>query len=111
MSLLFGAAFALLSPAAPGQTTYPARAVTFVVPFAAGGATDVLARQFAERMARTFGQGMVIENVAGVIASHAVTMSGLSRPQYVESWCHDTNDGVRASFRKKLLVQHRRSGP
>ena len=45
--------------------TYPARAVTFVVPFAAGGATDVLARQFAERMARTFGQGIVVENVAG----------------------------------------------
>ena len=45
--------------------SYPARAVTFVVPFAAGGATDVLARQFAERMSRTFGQAIVIENVAG----------------------------------------------
>jgi tripartite-type tricarboxylate transporter receptor subunit TctC len=50
--------------AAPAQT-YPARPVTFVVPFAAGGATDVLARQFAERMARTFGQTIIVENVAG----------------------------------------------
>jgi tripartite-type tricarboxylate transporter receptor subunit TctC len=65
LSLLFGAALSLFfSGTAPAQA-YPARAVTFVVPFAAGGATDVLARQFAERMARTFGQGMVIENVAG----------------------------------------------
>jgi len=44
---------------------YPTRPVTFVVPFAAGGATDTLARQFAERMARTFGQSIVVENVAG----------------------------------------------
>jgi tripartite-type tricarboxylate transporter receptor subunit TctC len=53
----------------PGQVavaqTYPAKPVTFVVPFAAGGATDVLARQFAERMARTFGQRIIVENVAG----------------------------------------------
>ena len=45
--------------------TYPARPVTFVVPFAAGGATDVLARQFAERMSRTLGQSIIVENVAG----------------------------------------------
>ena len=72
-SLLIGASLAVLSAAnaaaQSGSTSsgaaYPARAVTFVVPFAAGGATDVLARQFAERMARTFGQGMIIENVAG----------------------------------------------
>lgn len=65
VSLWVGASFAALSVATALAQSYPARAVTFVVPFAAGGATDVLARQFAERMARTFGQGMVIENVAG----------------------------------------------
>ena len=45
--------------------TYPERPITLVVPFAAGGATDTLARQFAERMARGAGQPIVIENVAG----------------------------------------------
>jgi tripartite-type tricarboxylate transporter receptor subunit TctC len=48
-----------------GAQSYPARPVVLVVPFAAGGATDVLARQFAERMSRTFGQAIVVENVAG----------------------------------------------
>ena len=62
--LLTGAAWLLAATTVIAQT-YPIRPVTFVVPFAAGGATDVLARQFAERMARTFGQGIVIENVAG----------------------------------------------
>ena len=65
LSIICGAALpALLAGSALAQA-YPARAVTFVVPFAAGGATDVLARQFAERMGRTFGQTIVVENVAG----------------------------------------------
>jgi tripartite-type tricarboxylate transporter receptor subunit TctC len=52
------------SMTAHGQP-YPARPVSLVVPFAAGGATDVLARQFAERMSRGFGQTIIVENVAG----------------------------------------------
>jgi tripartite-type tricarboxylate transporter receptor subunit TctC len=59
------AALAVLLAAGARAQTYPARPVTFVVPFAAGGATDTLARQFAERMGRTFGQSIVVENVAG----------------------------------------------
>ena len=44
---------------------YPDHPVTWVVPFAPGGATDTLARQFAERMSRNAAQPIVIENVAG----------------------------------------------
>lgn len=44
---------------------YPERPISFVVPFAAGGATDALARQFAERMARNAKQPIIVENVAG----------------------------------------------
>lgn len=44
---------------------YPERPVTFVVPFAAGGATDTLARQFADRMGRGTAQPIIVENVAG----------------------------------------------
>jgi tripartite-type tricarboxylate transporter receptor subunit TctC len=44
---------------------YPERPITFVVPFAAGGATDTLARRFAERMSRGAPQPIIIENVAG----------------------------------------------
>jgi tripartite-type tricarboxylate transporter receptor subunit TctC len=45
--------------------SYPERPITLVVPFAAGGATDALARQFGERMARNASQPIVIDNVAG----------------------------------------------
>jgi tripartite-type tricarboxylate transporter receptor subunit TctC len=44
---------------------WPSKPVTVVVPFAAGGNTDVLARIFAERMSRRLGQQFVIENKAG----------------------------------------------
>jgi tripartite-type tricarboxylate transporter receptor subunit TctC len=44
---------------------YPHHSITFVVPFAAGGPLDTLARIMAERMSRSLGQSIVIENVAG----------------------------------------------
>jgi tripartite-type tricarboxylate transporter receptor subunit TctC len=54
---------------------YPNRTVTLVVPFPAGGGNDALARAVAERMSRTLGQQVVVENrggAGGVIATRAV---------------------------------------
>jgi tripartite-type tricarboxylate transporter receptor subunit TctC len=45
--------------------SYPLRPVTIIVPFAAGGASDVIARIVAEHFSRMLGQQFVIENVAG----------------------------------------------
>jgi tripartite-type tricarboxylate transporter receptor subunit TctC len=50
---------------------YPTRPVTMVVPYAAGGPTDTLARIIAEPMRRSLGQAVVIENVAGAAGSIA----------------------------------------
>jgi tripartite-type tricarboxylate transporter receptor subunit TctC len=44
---------------------YPSKTITMIVPFAAGGPTDTIARMLAERMSRTLGQTIVVENVAG----------------------------------------------
>jgi tripartite-type tricarboxylate transporter receptor subunit TctC len=44
---------------------YPSRAITMVVPFAAGGPTDVIGRVLAERMRNTLGQTVVVENTTG----------------------------------------------
>jgi len=62
---LMGASLAasLAGPAA--AQTYPARPITMIVPFAAGGTTDIIARIVAEHMSRTLGQSIVVENVAG----------------------------------------------
>src|SRR5512138_4039646 len=60
------------------QGTYPAQNIRFVVPFAAGSATDTLARLLAHRMSTTLGRGVVVENIAGgngIPASQAVVRS------------------------------------
>jgi len=44
---------------------YPNRVVTIVVPYPAGGPTDQLARQIADKLSRKFGQNFIVENVAG----------------------------------------------
>ncbi|QCJ00047.1 Bug family tripartite tricarboxylate transporter substrate binding protein [Agrobacterium larrymoorei] len=45
--------------------TYPERPITLVVPFAAGGSTDVVARVIAQKMGEGLGQQIVVENIAG----------------------------------------------
>ena len=59
---LLGATLAALPTSAQD---YPSRAITVVVPFPAGGPSDVVARIVAEHMSRSLGQTMVIENVGG----------------------------------------------
>src|SRR6266704_1870683 len=51
---------------------YPSRPITMVVPFAAGGPTDTLARIIAERMRQSLGQTIIVENTTGAADSIAV---------------------------------------
>ena len=68
---LVGAAVLALSGSATAQV-YPARPITMVVPFPAGGPTDVIARIVAERMRMSLGQPVIIENVSGAAGSIGV---------------------------------------
>ena len=66
-----GAAFSALSRIARAQT-FPTRPITMIVPFAAGGPLDTMARFLAERMQVSLGQPVVIENVSGAGGSIGV---------------------------------------
>jgi len=62
-------------PAANAQTAYPNKPIRLVVPFAAGGATDVLARVIGQKMSAGLGQPVIIDNkpgAAGIIGTDAV---------------------------------------
>ena len=63
-------------PAPPLAQDYPTKPIMLVVPFPAGGGNDALARAVAERMSRTLGQQVVVENRAagggGTVATRAV---------------------------------------
>jgi tripartite-type tricarboxylate transporter receptor subunit TctC len=66
--LIAGAAFA----------AYPERPITMIVPFAAGGPTDVTARIVGEHMSRTLGQQIIIENVAGAGGTTGISRAAAS---------------------------------
>jgi tripartite-type tricarboxylate transporter receptor subunit TctC len=59
---------------------YPTRAITMIVPFPAGGATDTLARFLGERMRAILGQPIIIENVGGAAGSLGVARAVRSSP-------------------------------
>ena len=51
---------------APAQAQeFPSQTITLVVPFAAGGSTDLVARVIAEKMSGELGQNVIVENVGG----------------------------------------------
>ena len=58
-------ALAIVGASPATAQAYPSRPVTIIVPFAAGGTTDVIARIVGEHMSRTLGQQFIVENVVG----------------------------------------------
>lgn len=64
-ALLLAAAAALTMTSVANAQDFPDRAITLVVPFAAGGSTDVVARIIGQKMSEDLGQQIVVENVAG----------------------------------------------
>jgi tripartite-type tricarboxylate transporter receptor subunit TctC len=75
--LLFATLLALTPSAAPAQT-WPSKPVKILVPYAAGGAVDVLARTLGQSLSKTWGQQPVVDNrpgAGGIIASQALVQA------------------------------------
>src|SRR5580704_4698613 len=71
---LLAAALVLASPAAHAQT-YPSKQITLVIPFAAGGSNDIIARAIGKELSDAWGQPVIAENrpgAGGVIGAAAV---------------------------------------
>jgi tripartite-type tricarboxylate transporter receptor subunit TctC len=75
------AAFLLAILAAPAAAQdYPSRPITLIVPYAAGGGNDLMARTAAEKMSKTLGQQIVIENRGGAGGSIATRQIAKAEP-------------------------------
>src|SRR5258708_34982409 len=75
---LLAATIISLAGASANAETFPTKPVRILVPYAAGGAVDVLARTIGQSLSKTWGQQPVIENrpgAGGIIASQALTQS------------------------------------
>lgn len=96
------AALALTSAAATAQD-YPTRPITMIVPFAAGGPTDIIARLAAESMSKTLGQQVIIENVAGAGGTTGSSRAAAAAPDgYTILMGHMGTHGAAPGLYKNL---------
>lgn len=65
---------------AQAQDKYPSKPINMLVPFAAGGSSDVIARLVGEEMARVLGQRIVMENMGGAGGATALTRAARAEP-------------------------------
>jgi tripartite-type tricarboxylate transporter receptor subunit TctC len=78
--LLLAAALAAVLPCLASAQGYPNKAITMVVPFAAGGPTDTIARIFAAALQQRLGQTVVIENTTGAAGTIGTARVARSAP-------------------------------
>ena len=65
---------------APAAAQYPSKPITVIVPFAAGGPTDVVTRLVGDHMSRTLGQTLVVENIGGAGGTIGMTRAAQAQP-------------------------------
>jgi tripartite-type tricarboxylate transporter receptor subunit TctC len=80
---------AAFSASAALAQDYPAKPVTIIVPFAAGGPTDVAARIYGEYFSRTLGQQFVVENAAGAGGSTGTMRASRAAPDGYTVFVHN----------------------
>ncbi|MGH6625809.1 MAG: tripartite tricarboxylate transporter substrate binding protein BugD [Burkholderiaceae bacterium] len=88
--------------AAAAQAPYPDRPVTLVVPFAAGGPTDVVARMIAIPMSKSLGQSVVVDNAVGAGGTIAATKVARAAPNGYTLFIHHMGMATAPALYKKL---------
>jgi tripartite-type tricarboxylate transporter receptor subunit TctC len=97
------AAMATLAAAPAGAQQYPSRPVTIVVPFAAGGGSDLLARLVAQKLEEKLGKPFIIENRPGAGTTLAAMQAVRSTPDgYTLMQATSTTMAINVSMQKKM---------
>ncbi|MEI3804260.1 tripartite tricarboxylate transporter substrate-binding protein [Agrobacterium sp. CCNWLW32] len=99
--LAAAAAVSLFALSASAQN-YPARNITMVVPFAAGGPTDTVARLVAESMSKDLGQQIIVENVGGAGGTLGAGRVASSDPDGYTVLLHHIGMATSATLYRKL---------
>ena len=100
--LLLAAALALIAAPAPAQQ-YPSRPVTIMVPFAAGGGSDLLARLVAQKLEERLGKPFIIENRPGAGTTLAAMQTVRATPDgYTLMQGTSSTMAINVTMNKKL---------
>lgn len=103
MKRMLAAAFAMaLLPFAAEAQSYPDRTITVVVPFAAGGPTDTVARLVAESMSRELGQQVIVENVGGAGGTLGAGRVAKAEPDGYTLLLHHIGQATSATLYRSL---------
>jgi tripartite-type tricarboxylate transporter receptor subunit TctC len=112
IAAVFAACLAL--PAGAMAQAYPTKPITVIVPFAAGGPTDALARVLGQRMGEALGQQLIIENVGGAGGTIGVNKAAKATPDgYTLLFTHMGTLAVNIALYKSLpydSLKDRRQG-
>src|SRR5690349_13522796 len=82
--------------------SFPARPITLIVPFAAGGPTDVVARTLGASMTRTLGQTVIIENKLGAGGTIAANTVAKANPDGYTIFIHHNGMATATALYRKL---------
>ncbi|MEW6255745.1 MAG: tripartite tricarboxylate transporter substrate binding protein [Pseudomonadota bacterium] len=80
MAAILGASLAGPAAAAEPEPGWPTRALSIIVPYSAGGATDILARKIAEGLTHELGKPVIVENRAGAGGILGTTVAANAKP-------------------------------
>ena len=101
-STLIGVALTAVT-AVQAQTAFPAKAIRIVVPFAAGGTSDILARTIGQKLQERLGQSVVVDNKAGAAGTVGADIVAKARPDgYTLLLGHSNSNSVAPALYPKL---------
>jgi tripartite-type tricarboxylate transporter receptor subunit TctC len=92
----------LIGMSAANAQEYPTRPITIVVPFAAGGPTDEAAREVGQRMSKSLGQNVIIENVSGGATNIGIGRVARSAPDGYTLLLHQPQVAVNVTLYPKI---------
>ncbi len=102
-SVLAAASLAGIAAHSPAQAqTFPTKPITLVVPFAAGGPTDVVARVIGQAMTKSLGQTVVVENTAGAGGTIAANRVARATPDGYTVLIHHNGMATAVGLYRKL---------
>ncbi|WP_374368046.1 tripartite tricarboxylate transporter substrate binding protein [Piscinibacter sp.] len=106
--LLLLVAAASFAASAAHADTWPAKPVTLIVPFPAGGTTDVLARALAERLTQSLGQTVIVESKPGAGATLGADLVAKARPDGYTLLVGAVHHTIASAVYKKLPYDFQR---
>lgn len=90
-------------PLASWAQNFPVKPVRYIVPFGPGGSPDIVARILADRLTRTWGQQVIVENRAGVAGVMGSAVAAKSPPDgYTLLQCNIASSGIGVSLFNKM---------